>query len=212
MFDQLPEGKDFLEVNSSRPLLPPSTFIPRTNNKADEMLPVLLCCPLLAASTTSNTSSPSPTKMKPHSFTLIAFCFGHAQTPPRPPPPFTSSPRFISTWAFQRSIILKWFPAEMERANVLQSLLLPTGFYPGSASLGSARWRLRKIKVQRFLGSRFLWMELPLKLSPPHILTFLFRYAIYTSWDLGMQKKAKKWMYISTITFESSHTTGIVPK
>lgn len=86
MFDQLPEGKDFLEVNSSRPLLPPRTFIPRTDNKADEMLPVLLCCPLLAASTTSNTSSPSPPKMKPHSFTLIAFCFGHAQTPPRHPP------------------------------------------------------------------------------------------------------------------------------
>lgn len=135
MFDQPPEGKDFLEVNSSRPLLPPSTFIHRADNKAGEMLPVLLRCPLLAASTTSN-APPSPPKMKLHSFTLIAFCFGHAQTPagPRPQPPIPRSrpPRAsFQLGLFVCSVNLMWFLAETERANVLQSLLIPTGVLAG---------------------------------------------------------------------------------
>lgn len=158
MFDQLPEGKDFLEVNSSRPLLPPSTFIHRTNNKAGEMLPVLLRCPPLAPSTTSNTSH-SPPKMKPRSLTLIAFCFGRAQTAARPLLLRAS----FQLRLFKPSVILMWFRAEMERANVLHSLRIPTGFWLGSASLGQAQWRLREIKVQYFLASRFLWMERLLK-------------------------------------------------
>lgn len=88
---------------------------------------------------------------------------------PASTPPIPSPPRFISTWAFRRSVILTWFPAEMERANVLQSLLkFDVSWAPGLCVL-----------------------ELPLKFSQLRILAFIFRYAIYTTTgDLGMLDKA----------------------